>query len=159
MIEYPSLPSVKSFIEDYDSIYKQAENIFTVYNPCQWEKNTDGSFTCIVNRINSEKNNFRIIETDGCCMDVCKNPKDFCDKAISRKQHNAKKGCLVKNLKCKLHICKKLRNSANPETREAIKKIDLLIDIFRLKYNILWKHVPFGSPKKIWIEFYKKLIR
>ena len=90
-------------------------------------------------------------------MDVCKHPEDFCDKAIKRKQHNGKKGCLVKSLKCKLHVCEQLKNSSNPETKEAIKNIDLLTTIFRLKYEILWKRVSFGSPKKNWIKYYKKL--
>ena len=150
-------PSVKKFAEDYDLLYKQAEEIFTTDNICQWGKNIDGSFSCIVNRVNSQKSNFRIIETDGCCIDICKNPGDFCDKAIRRKQHNAKKGCLVKSLKCKLHVCKQLRESNNPETREAIKNIEQLITVFRSKYDVVWKRVPYASSKKIWIEFYKKL--
>ena len=152
------LLSVKRFIEDYDSIYEQAEQIFNNYNICQWKKNTDGSFSCIINRVNTKKNNFRIIETDGCCMDICKRPKDYCDKVIIRKQHNGKIGCLIKSLKCKLHICIQLRNSGNRKTREAIKNIDLLINIFRLRYDILWKCIPYGSSKKIWIEFYKKVM-
>ena len=148
-------PSVKTFAEDYDSIYKQAEKAFNEHNICQWERNTDGSFSCIVNRINSQKNKFRLIETDGCCIDICKNPEDFHDKVIKRKQHNEKNGCLVKSLKCKLHVCKYLRKSTNLETMEAIKYLDQLIDIFRLKYNILWKNVSYGSSKNIWIEYYK----
>ena len=148
-------PSVKTLEKDYNSIYEQAGVIFAENNLCQWEKNKDGSLSCIVNRLNSQKKNSHFIDTDGCCMNVCKAPKEHDDKIIKRKQHNNKKGCLVKSLKCRLHICKYLRESNNTETREAVKKLNQLINSFRLKYNILWTSVSFGSSKKIWIEFYK----
>ena len=148
-------PPVKTLIKDYDLIYEQAGIIFNENNLCQWEKNKDGSLSCIVNRKNSHRNRSGFIDTDGCCIDVCKYPKEHDDKMIKRKQHNDKKGCLVKSLKCKLHICKYLRESDNPDTREAVKKINLLINSFRLKYDKLWTNVPFGSSKRIWIEFYK----
>jgi len=150
------LPPVKTLVKDYDSIYEQAGIIFTENNLCQWERNRDGSHSCIVNRLNSRKNKSRFIDTDGCCISVCKNPKEYDDKIIKRKQHNDKKGCLVKSLKCRLHICKYLRESNNPDTREAVKKLNKLVNSFRLKYDLLWKSVPFGSSKEIWIEFYKK---
>jgi hypothetical protein len=149
------LPSLKVFKEDYDLIYKQAEEIFSEYDICQWERNADGSFSCIVNRINSQKNNFRFIEKDGCCIYVCKHSKDLDDKVIRRNQHNSIKGCTVKSLKCKLHVCKYLRDSSNLNTIEAITKIDQLIDIFRQKYDILWECLSFGASKKNCIDFYK----
>jgi hypothetical protein len=150
------LPPVKTFVKDYDSIYEQAGKIFTENNLCQWERNRDGSLSCIVNRLTSRKNKPGFIDTDGCCINVCKHPKDHDDEIIKRKQHNDKKGCLVKSLKCRLHICKYLRESNNPDTREAVKKLNWLVNSFRLKYDLLWKSVPFGSSKKIWIEFYEK---
>jgi len=148
--------SVKTFEKDYDSIYEQAGQIFFKNNLCQWEGNNDGSFSCVVNRQNTEKNKSHFIETDGCCINVCKAPKEHDDKTIKRKQHNNKKGCLVKSLKCRLHICTYLRESENQETMEAVKKIDELIGLFRLKYNKLWTSVSFGSAKKIWVESFKK---
>jgi hypothetical protein len=148
-------PPVKTLVKDYDSIYEQAGVIFNENNLCQWEKNKDGSLSCIVNRQNSKKNKSQFIDTDGCCINVCKHPKEHDDKIIKRKQHNNKKGCLVKSLKCRLHICEYLRKSNNPDTREAVKKLNLLINSFRQKYDILWTNVPFGSSKKICIEFYK----
>ena len=149
------LPSIKEFIEDYETIYKQAEEIFCKYNLCQWNKNIDGTFSCIVNRQNSHNSNSQLIEIDGCCIIICKNPKDFNDKIINRKQHNAKNGCKIKSLKCKLHICKYLRNSNCLDTIEAIKQIDLLRNMFRLKYDVIWEGISYGSSKKICIEFYK----
>jgi len=149
------MPSIKTLVKDYDSIYEQAGIIFNENNLCQWEKNKDGTFSCIVNRLNSQKNKSQFIETDGCCINVCKQPKEHDDKTIKRKQHNSKKGCLVKSLKCKLHICTYLRESNISNTREAVKKIDRLIKSFRLKYEKLWTSVSFGSPKKVWIEAYK----
>jgi len=151
-----SLPPLKTFVKDYDSIYEQAGKIFTENKLCQWERNRDGSLSCIVNRLNSLKSKSRFIDTDGCCINVCKFPKEHDDEIIKRKQHNDKKGCLVKSLKCRLHICKYLRESHNPDIREAVKKLNLLVNSFRLKYDILWKSVSFGSSKRIWIEFYKK---
>ena len=148
--------SLKAFEKDYDSIYEQAGKIFTENNLCQWERNRDGSLSCIVNRQNSQKNKSQLIDTDGCCINVCKHPKEHDDNIIKRKQHNDKKGCLVKSLKCRLHICKYLRESDNPDTREAVKKLNQLVNSLRLKYDMLWKSVPFGSSKKIWIEFYKR---
>jgi len=148
--------NIKTFEKDYDSIYEQAGEVFFKNNLCQWEGNKDGSFSCVVNRINSQKNKYKFIETDGCCINVCKNPKEHDDKIIKRKQHNNKKGCLVKSLKCRLHICAYLRESKNPDIMEAVKKIDQLINSFRLKYNILWTSVSFGSAKKIWVESFKK---
>jgi len=102
------------------------------------------------------KEQITVIDTDGCCINVCKHPKEYDDNIIKRKQHNDKKGCLVKSLKCRLHICKYLRESDNPDTREAVKKLNQLVNSLRLKYDMLWKSVPFGSSKKIWIEFYKR---
>jgi len=152
------LPSIKEFVKDYDSLYKQAGIIFCKYNLCQWIKNDDGTVSCIVNRINSHKGNPPIIEIDGCCINTCKYPKDFNDKIIKRKQHNAKNGCNVKSLKCKLHICEYLRNSNCLEIIEAVKQLDSLRKIFQLKYDIIWKSIPFGSSKKICIEIYRKYI-
>ena len=149
-------PPLKTFVKDYDSIYELAGKIFTGNNLCQWERNRDGSLSCIVNRLNSRKNKSQFIDTDGCCIDVCKAPKEYNDKIIKRKQHNNKKGCLVKSLKCRLHICKYLRESDNPDTREAIKRLNQLVNSFRLKYDKLWTSVPFGSSKRVCIEFYKK---
>jgi len=150
-----ALPSIKTFEKDYDLIYEQAGKIFNGYNLCQWEENKDGTFSCIVNRLNSQKSRTQFLETNGCCINVCKQPKEHDDEAIKRKQHSNKKGCLVKSLKCKLHICIYLRESNKPDIKEAVEKIDKLINTFRLKYKILWKSVSFASPKKIWIEFYK----
>jgi len=150
-----SPPSVRAFEKNYDSIYEQAGKIFSENNLCQWKRNKDGTLSCIVNRQNSQKNKPQFIDTDGCCINICKVPKEHDDKIIKRKQHNDKKGCLVKSLKCRLHICKYLRESDNPDTREAVKKLNLLVNSFRLKYDVLWKSVPFGSSKRIWIEFYK----
>ena len=149
------LPTIKTFSDDYDSIYKQVENIFKEYNICQWEKNADGSFSCILNRINTQKNNSKIIETDGCCISICKQPKDFNDKAIKKSQHTSLKGCIVKSLKCKLHICKYLRETNDLNIKEAITKIDLLINLFRLKYDVIWESIPYGSSKKTWLDFYR----
>jgi len=149
------MPSIKTLKKDYDSIYEQAGIIFSEHNLCQWEKNEDGSLSCIVNRLNTKKTKSHFIEIDGCCINVCKNPKEHDDKIIKRKQHSNKKGCLVKSLKCKLHVCNYLRESDNPDTREAVKKIDQLIKSFRQKYEKLWISVSFGSAKRIWIEFYK----
>jgi len=149
------LPSLKAFKEDYDLIYKQAEEIFSKYNICQWERNIDGSFSCIVNRINSQKNNFRFIEKDGCCITVCKHSNDFNDKVIRKNQHNSMKGCTVKSLKCKLHICKYLRELNDMNTIEAITKIEQLTSLFRLKYDTLWECISYGASKKSCIDFYK----
>jgi hypothetical protein len=149
------LPPLKAFKEDYDLIYKQAEEIFNKYNICQWKRNIDGSFSCIVNRINSQKNNFRFIEKDGCCIHVCKHSKNFDDKVISKNQHNSIKGCTVKSLKCKLHICKYLREINDMNTIEAITKIEQLVGTFRQKYDTLWECIPYGASKKSCIDFYK----
>jgi hypothetical protein len=154
-IYYMVLPSVRTFIKDYDSIYTQAEIIFKKYNLCQWEKNNDGSSSCIVNRRNSKNKKSPFIETDGCCIYVCKIPKDFDDKLIKRKQHNVIHGCNIKSLKCKLHLCTYLRELKNTNTNLAIQQIDQLINRFKNKYDALWKSIPFGSSKKIWVEFYK----
>ena len=150
-----SLPSVKTLEEDYDSIYRQATIIFSESNICQWEENTDGSFSCIVNRLNSQKNRTEFMETDGCCIDACKNPKNNDNKTIKRKQHNNEKGCLIKDIKCKLHVCEYLRGSSDKDTLEAIKKIDHLNHIIRTKYDILWDGISYVASKKKWIEFYK----
>jgi hypothetical protein len=148
--------NIKTFENDYDSIYEQAGQIFFKNNLCQWEGNKDGSFSCVVNRLNTKKSKSQFIETDGCCINVCKNPKEHDDKTIKRKQHNNSKGCLVKSLKCRLHICAYLRESKNPDIMEAVKNIDQLINSFRLRYNLLWTSVSFGSAKKIWVESFKK---
>jgi hydroxymethylpyrimidine pyrophosphatase-like HAD family hydrolase len=149
------LPSLKAFKEDYGLIYKQAEEIFNENNICQWERNVDRTFSCVVNRINSQKNNFRFVEKDGCCIYICKHSKKFDDKVIRKNQHSSIKGCTVKSLKCKLHICKYLRELNNLETIEAIKKIDNLISVFRQKYDILWECIPYGASKKSCIDFYR----
>jgi len=151
----PPLLSVKTLMKDFDSIYEQAGIIFDEYNLCQWEHNADGTVSCVVNRLNSQKNNSQFIETDGCCIDICKSPKDFNDKVIKRKQHNNKNGCLIKCLKCKLHTCKFLKESNDLNTREAMGKLEQLINSFRLKYDLLWTSIPYGSSKRIWIETYK----
>ena len=145
------LPSVKTFSKEYDSIYKQAELIFLKSNICEW-KYVNESFTCIVNRNNTS---IKINESDGCCIPVCKYPNDFNDNTIKRKQHNSKKGCNIKSLKCKLHVCKYLRESNSLKTIEAIKEIDGLRNNFRIKYDVIWKSISFGTPKRIWIDFYK----
>jgi len=148
------MPSVKTLEKDYDSIFEQAGVIFNENNLCQWEENKDGTFSCVVNRLNSRKHKSEFIETDGCCINVCKNPKEHDDKTMKRKQHNYRKGCLVKSLKCKLHVCKYLCDSNDPDIKTAVKEIDKLINQFRSKYNSLWTSVAFGSPKKVWIESY-----
>jgi hypothetical protein len=149
------LPSLKIFEKDYSSLYKQADIIFNENNLCKWEKNENGSFSCIVNRLNTQKNKFRLIEIDGCCIYACKNVKDYENKGIRKKQHNTKKGCTIKNLKCKLHSCQYLRESNDLDTKEAIRKIDQLITIFRSKYDIVWESNSYGTSKKMWIEYYK----
>ena len=150
-----TLHSIKTLVKDYDSIYRQATVIFNESSICQWEENMDGSFSCIVNRLNSQKNGTEFTEINGCCNDVCKHPENNNDKIHMGKQHSNKKGCLIKDLKCKLYVCEYLRGSSDKDTLDAIKKIDHLNRIIRTKYDILWDGISYGSSRKKWIEFYR----
>jgi hypothetical protein len=97
------------------------------------------------------------METDGCCIELCKRPNDFNDGNAKRKQHSKRFGCLVKSLKCKLHICTRLNELSNEDGRKCIDEIEKLKKDFSDKYSEVWKAVPFGSAKSIFIKYFKKI--
>lgn len=148
---------LKTFLHDYDLIYAKAGKIFNDNNLCQWECNEDGTFSCVVNRSNSQNKNHPFKETDGCCIPLCKEPDQFDDKLIKKKLHNPKKGCLIKSLKCKLHYCDYLRKSEDAAIKKAIEELDMLINEFRSKYDLLWTKIPYASPKNYWVKHFRNL--
>ena len=152
--------SLREFTVDYDSVYSQADAIFKENNICQWEKNEDAVWSCILNRHNSAKTEKKQdFEKDGCCMNICIYPDDFDDPAMLIKQHSAKKGCRIKSIKCKLHYCTYLRTSKDPVIIESIQKLEILKKYFIAKYKTIWDKVPYGSTKKHWIEKYRSISR
>ena len=148
---------MKAFSKFYDEICARADAIFKESNMCQWEKNYDGTFSCITNRQNSKNRPYEFKETDGCCIELCKNPAEFCDSLITKRQHNPKRGCLVKSLKCKLHVCDPLIKMAesNAALRQSIFEIEELQKAFNARYPTLWREIPFAAAKVVYVKFYK----
>ena len=146
--------TVRAFSQFYDEICAKADAIFTESNMCQWEKNPDGSLSCITNRHNSKNRPLEFMETDGCCIEICKNPGDFNDSLITRRQHNSHKGCLVKSLKCKLHICDFLVRMSrdNPDLKKCISEIKALQENFSARYPLLWREIPYAAAKVVYVE-------
>ena len=72
-------------LAEYDHIYEKADNLFKEYNPCQFVDDL-----CVNNRYN----NYSELQINGCCGTRSKPCEHF-----------GSKGCAVKALGCKLHIC------------------------------------------------------
>jgi hypothetical protein len=149
------MPSIKSFAKIYDEIYEAAGKVFKEYDLCRWERNDDGSFSCIVNRLNSKNDDPELKETDGCCIEFCKRPYDFRDGTIKKTQHSRKKGCLVKSMKCRLHFCNYLATEANPSIKQGIEEIERLRKLFSGEYKELWQAIPYGSAKKEYLKCFR----
>ena len=149
--------STAAFSKFYDKICGQADAIFRESNICQWEKNSDGTVSCITNRQNSKNRPFEFKETDGCCIELCKNPAEFLDVVIRKKQHNPKKGCLVKSLKCKLHICDVIirMSENNPEIKKHVAALEELQKMFTGRYEKLWYDIPYAASKAVYIKYFK----
>ena len=150
--------SVSAFSKFYDSICDKADAVFRESNMCRLEKNQDGTVSCITNRQNSKNRSFEFKETDGCCIDLCKNPGEFSDSSVKRKQHNKKTGCLVKSLKCKLHICSVLIRMSNndDDLKKHIGELEKLQKSFTGRFEKLWRNIPYASSKAVYIKFFKQ---
>jgi hypothetical protein len=153
--------SCLSFSQFYDTICDKADALFRESNMCQWETNSDGTVSCITNRQNSKNRPCKFKETDGCCIELCKTPDEFSDSVIKRKQHSKKTGCLVKSLKCKLHICDFLiRESRNNAClKNYISELENLQKIFSGRYEKLWREMPYAASKAAYIQFFKRYYR
>jgi hypothetical protein len=151
--------TLASFSKYYNDIYNNADRICKEINLCKWEQNCDGTFSCIINRVNSEKHCSDYLETDGCCIELCKNPSEYSDDIIKKRQHNKKTGCTIKSIKCKLHFCAGLGKMAEKDEniKIALCKIENLRKMFSTQYEELWKTVPFGVSKSIYLEYFKKI--
>ena len=151
--------STAAFLKFYDEICSKADAIFRESNICQWEKNSDGTISCITNRQNSKNRPLEFRETDGCCIELCKNPREFSDTVIKKKQHNPKKGCLVKSLKCKLHICDLLvkMSEKNADIKRHITELEELQKMFTDRYKKLWLDIPYAASKAVYVKRFKRL--
>ncbi|GHV72684.1 hypothetical protein AGMMS49928_30000 [Spirochaetia bacterium] len=154
------MDSLAAFVRLYRDICRRADFIFTEYDLCRWEKNEDGGASCFINRIKTKNNRGEYRESDGCCIDVCKEPRQFNDPQIKKKQHSKTAGCLVKSLKCKLHICNGLitRGEKDPEVKKHLEELDLLRKEFAGIYGDLWKKMPFGASLSSCIDEFKALV-
>ena len=146
--------SITAFLKLYDETCAKADAIFKESNICQWEKNSDGTFSCITNRQNSKNRPPESMETDGCCIELCKNPREFSDAQITRRQHSKKTGCLVKSLKCKLHVCNVLikMSERNDEIKKHIDALEALQKTFSGRYQKLWREIPYASAKAAYVS-------
>lgn len=156
-----SINSIASFTRFYRNMCDKADSIFRESNLCQWERNSDGTFSCFINRRNSQNRPPELKETDGCCIELCKNPGDFNDAVIKRRQHSKKTGCLIKSLKCKLHICSGLiqMSENNPAVKKYIDEILALQKMFINKYEKLWRDVPYAASKSAYTKYFLKHYR
>lgn len=95
---------------EYDRIYKEADNLFREYNPCQFKGNQ-----CARNRKDLESGDFRNdsdIVQNGCCGTTgCK--------------YLTPKGCDIKALGCKLHTCSELHRRKHKQFYTKIKSLTL----------------------------------
>lgn len=82
--------TLKELSAEYDRLYEEADELFKEYNPCQFENGK-----CSRNRADIKSGHFRPegpCVSNGCCTTT------MCE-------HLTPKGCSIKALGCKLHVC------------------------------------------------------